>query len=63
MGKIGQQGCESYPKLAVKPSFLQDAEALGNPVMRIFRTWAVLLFSCAHDEPNERDDALQPANR
>ena len=45
MGKIGQHGRESYPKLAVKPSFLQDAEALGNPVMRIFRTWAVLLFS------------------
>jgi hypothetical protein len=45
-GKIGQHSRESYPKLAVKPSFLQDAEALGNPVMRIFRTWAALLVSC-----------------
>jgi len=30
MGKIGQAGCENYPKLAVKPTFLQDAQALGN---------------------------------
>jgi len=45
IGKIGQHGRENYPKLAVKPSFLQDAEALGNLAMRVFLTWAVLLFS------------------
>jgi len=61
MGKIGQQGCESYPKLAVKPSFLQDAEALGNPVMRIFRTWAVLLFSCA--PMMSQTSAMTPCNQ
>jgi len=46
MGKIGRRGRESYPKLAVKPTFLQDAEAVVDPVMRVFQFWAVLVFLC-----------------
>ena len=58
LGKIGQGGCENYPELAVKPSFLQDAEALVIGAESPFDRGALLLLPL-YDEPNERYDAVR----
>ena len=36
----------SYPKLAVKPTFLQDAEAVIDDVKKVLQCWIVWLLFC-----------------
>jgi alpha-galactosidase len=41
---VGWAGREDYPELAVKPTFLQDAEAAVDPVNTVIHLWVVLLL-------------------
>jgi hypothetical protein len=64
MGKIGERGRENYPKLAVKPSFLQDAEALRQSWNEnLSDVGGSAIFRLTYDEPNEPYDSLHQLTR